>query len=105
VSMSRTLLLALSLVTLSTSACVVRAAVPENAEIVVASPPPLRVEGVSVAPSPNHLWIRGHWAWRGAWVWEPGYWELGRPGHVWVEGHWLRHRHGWVWVGGRWNRV
>jgi hypothetical protein len=100
-------LLALSLVMLSTSACVVRAypGVPANAEIVVAAPPPPQVEAVSVAPSANHVWIRGHWAWRGAWVWEPGYWELVRPGHVWVEGHWMRHRHGWVWVGGRWNRV
>ena len=106
-SLSRSLLLISSLAVLSTSACVVRAypaypGVPVNAEIITEAPPAARMEVVGVAPSPNHLWINGHWAWRGRWVWEPGFWEVRRPGAVWIEGHWVRHRHGWVWIGGHW---
>ena len=46
------------------------------------------------------IWL----AWRGRWVWEPGFWERVRPGHRWVEGHWAAHRHGWVWIEGHWAR-
>jgi hypothetical protein len=63
-------------------------------------------EVVAVAPSPNHLGIRGYWARSGrAWVWVPGRWEVRRPGHDWVEGHWARRAHGWVWVPGHWRRL
>lgn len=105
--MHRKLMLALSLVMLASSACVVRAhaAVPVDAEVIVQEPPAPQAEVITVAPSPNHVWIKGHWGWHGRWVWENGYWETIRVGHVWVEGHWTRHRHGWVWVPGHWNRV
>lgn len=89
------------------SACVVRVhepAIPVGAEIVTVAPPPPQVEVVTVAPGPGQVWIRGHWAWRGAWVWVPGSWELVRPGHHWVDGHWRPHRHGWVWIEGHWAR-
>jgi WXXGXW repeat (2 copies) len=101
----RTLLIVVVLVA---SACVVRVAepgVPVGAEIVTLAPPAEQLEVVGLAPSPNHLWIRGHWAWHGRWVWEPGFWEVMRPGHRWLEGHWVAHRHGWAWVPGRWVRL
>lgn len=94
-------------VLLLSSACVVRVvepAIPVGAEVVAVAPPPEQVEIVGVAPGPNLIWIRGHWAWRGRWVWEPGFWERVRPGHRWVEGHWSAHRHGWVWIEGHWAR-
>jgi hypothetical protein len=103
----RPLLLALALV-LAASACVVRVAepfVPAGAEVVAVAPPAERLEVVTAGPSPAHLWVRGHWAWRGGWVWDPGFWELRRPGHRWVDGHWMMHRHGWAWVPGRWART
>ena len=93
---------------LSLSACVVRARPVEytDAEIVTVAPPAERVEIITPAPSPNHVWIRGHWGWQGGrHIWVGGFWELRRPGQVWVDGHWVAHRHGWVWVGGRWARA
>ncbi len=87
------------------SACVVRAREPVlEGEVVMAAPPAEQVEVVTVAPSPNHVWIKGHWGWRGRWVWEPGYWEVIRPGHRWVDGHWRLHRGGYLWVPGHWAR-
>jgi len=75
-----------------------------SSEVVVrAAPPPERVEVVGVAPSPNHIWIKGHWVWNGReYIWEPGRWELRQAGHVWVEGHWTPRSGGFVWVEGRW---
>ena len=36
-----------------------------------------RVEVQVARPSPNHIWIAGHWAWRGgAHVWIPGHWAM-----------------------------
>jgi len=95
-------------VLLLSSACVVRVVepvVPLGAEIVTVAPPGDQLEIVTVAPGPNHVWIKGHWAWRGRWVWEAGFWEVVRPGHRWVDGHWTAHRHGWAWVPGHWHRL
>src|SRR5258708_39915275 len=54
---------------------------PPGEEVVVVhdAPPPERVEVITVAPSPEHVWIRGYWAWRGGWVWMPGHWERPPP--------------------------
>ena len=89
------------------SGCVIRVRAPlEPAEVVVnEAPPPERVEVVTVAPSPNHIWVRGYWSWSGrGWVWVPGRWEHRRAGHEWTPGHWQRRAHGWVWVPGHWRR-
>jgi hypothetical protein len=67
------------------------------------APPPPRYERVMVAPGPNYVWIGGHWAWHGRWVWEGGRWESRHPGAVWINGHWDRNGPGWVWVDGRWD--
>ena len=39
-------------------------------------PPPVREEVMVPAPSPQHVWIQGHWAWNGRWVWQPGSWVV-----------------------------
>ena len=40
---------------------------------VAVAPPPLRVEVKSAPPSDRHVWIAGHWAWRGGQhEWVPG---------------------------------
>gem|GEM_PF-6751292 len=44
-----------------------------------AEPPPVREEVMVPAPSPQHIWIPGYWAWNGRWVWEPGYWVILSP--------------------------
>jgi len=41
--------------------------------------PPVREEVMVPAPSPQHIWIPGYWAWNGRWVWEPGYWVILSP--------------------------
>ena len=69
------------------------------------SPPPERVEVVSVAPSPTHAWIAGHWSWSGSEsVWISGRWE--RPEgsyHEWAAGKWEHDDRGWFWVEGHWR--
>jgi hypothetical protein len=39
--------------------------------------PPIIVEQITVAPSPRHYWVPGHWVWHtdGRWVWVPGRWH------------------------------
>jgi hypothetical protein len=63
--------------------------VPEVA--VQVAPPAPRVEVRTVAPSPSHIWIAGHWAWRGnAHVWLPGHWALPPgAGYVWEPARWV----------------
>ena len=67
-------------------------------------PPPMREEVLVPAPSAQHVWIQGYWAWNGRWVWHPGYWVIPpRPYAKWVPGHWRRHPGGWSWVPGNWR--
>ena len=82
--------------------------------------PALREEIITVAPSPRHQWVRGHWAWRGRWEWIPGHWfegvvaapvevvevETARPGaeYFWVRGHHVWEHGRWEWHRGHWER-
>ncbi len=75
-------------------------------ELVVHQPPPQdREEVMSVAPSPEHFWVRGHWQWEGQqYAWVQGHWEVRRPNEVWAGGHWRSNSAGnWVWTEGRWT--
>jgi YXWGXW repeat-containing protein len=62
------------------------------------APPPLRAEVRPVAPSPNHVWIPGHWVWRnGAHVWYGGHYALPPgPGYHWVHARWVNEGGQWV---------
>jgi WXXGXW repeat (2 copies) len=84
--------------------------------------PALREEIITVAPSPRHHWVHGHWAWRHAhWEWIPGHYIVGevpampveivevetaRPGpqYVWIKGHHVWEGSRWVWHRGVWVR-
>jgi hypothetical protein len=83
--------------------------------------PSPRVEVIPVAPGPGYNWVRGHWAWRGGWVWIPGHHIRGivpempaevvevvpaRPGpqHYWVRGHHVWEGDRWAWRRGVWMR-
>ena len=107
---------ALALVIASFSlGCVVEAppppvAVAPQPEVYVEAIPPLpppRNEVVVVRPSPAHVWVAGHWAWRApnrAYAWIPGHWVVpANPRHVWVPGHWQARRGGYVWIEGHWR--
>ncbi len=73
-------------------------------EVVVREPPPAdREEVVEAAPYPDYVWIPGHWAWEGQYVWVQGTWR--RPPHeraTWARGHWAQRSGGWMWIEGHW---
>jgi hypothetical protein len=95
------LLLALALSLLSPLSA--RAQVVPGVRVAVAPPPP-REEIRPVAPSPNHVWIPGHWAWRnGAHVWFQGHWAMPpAAGYHWVAARWVNEGGGWVYYEGHW---
>lgn len=70
--------------------------------IVREAPPPPIVERVGPPPRRDYVWVSGHWAWNGRWVWLPGRWERLHAGSTWMPGHWDRRGEGWVWVEGQW---
>ena len=72
---------------------------------VTAAPPPPRVEVRTAAPSAGHVWIAGHWAWRGAaHVWVPGHWALPpAAGYVWEPARWVNQNGQWVFYEGHWR--
>jgi hypothetical protein len=79
--------------------------VREERVVIVDAPPRDRDERRGVAPSANHIYVKGHWVRRGRdWDWEPGHW-VARPhrGAEWVEGHWDKEGRGYVWHEGHWR--
>lgn len=68
------------------------------------APPPPRVEVRPMAPSPNHVWIGGHWAWRNnAHVWLPGHYMLPPGGgYHWEQARWVNEGGRWVYFEGHW---
>ena len=69
------------------------------------APPAPRVEVRTVAPSPNHTWIDGHWAWRGnRHVWMGGHWVMPPgAGYSWVPARWVNEVGRWVFFEGHWR--
>jgi hypothetical protein len=69
-------------------------------------PPPARADSQSAAPSAEHVWVRGCWAWTtSGYTWTAGAWVL-RPSAnaAWVAPHWdMRGRHH-IFVGGYWRQ-
>jgi hypothetical protein len=78
---------------------------PAGEIIVTQAPPEPRTEVITVAPSSEHVWVRGYWMSRnGRWVWMPGHYERRpRAGVAWVQGHWDRTPAGWTWRQGHWE--
>ena len=75
-------------------------------EVVVKAPPPAeRIEVMTVAPSANHVWIKGHWHWNGGeWIWNPGRWEVKRVGFRWVPAQYINRGGNVYFVAGHWGR-
>jgi hypothetical protein len=101
----------LCLAVLLVAGCVatVEATVPVAEPVAVVevreAPPPVRVEVMTVQPSPNHIWIAGYWSHHGGgWVWNQGHWEARRHGHVWVAARNVEVRPGvWRYEPGHWR--
>jgi hypothetical protein len=78
---------------------------PAPAEVVVQSaPPPEQPEVIPVAPSTEHIWIRGHWHWNGGWVWQPGHYEIRRVGLRWIPAHYDQRGPAFYYIPGHWGR-
>lgn len=97
--------LALALIMIGTSACVVTAKgrVRTGAVVVYEEPPAPREEIEYSQQRAGYIWVRGRYDWRGGqWVWVPGHWERERAGYMWNEGRWERRDNSWHWVEGQW---
>jgi WXXGXW repeat (2 copies) len=72
---------------------------------VTVAPPPLRVEAQPAAPSAGHVWIPGHWVWRGGQhEWALGHWALPpEPGYTWEAARWVSEGGQWVFYEGHWR--
>lgn len=114
-----------SLLSLSSVACVVRArpvavvqadvdangeyVEPQQAEdevvVVDQQPPDDQVEDPGSPPGRTHVWLRGRWVLTAhGWTWRRGHWVTAHAGRAWVPGHWVKRHHRWVWVTGHWQR-
>jgi hypothetical protein len=78
---------------------------PAGEVVVVDAPPPPQDEVIVAQPSPEYVWVRGYWIWRGGrHAWIAGRWERPpHPGFVWVEPRWEHRPHGYVFIGGNWR--
>lgn len=65
--------------------------------VVRQAPPAPLVERVVVAPGQGYVWVAGHHAWRGRWVWVPGVWiQPPQPRAIWVAGRWEAGTGAWI---------
>ena len=67
--------------------------------------PPSTPDAVGDQPTPQHVYVSGHWRWQdGAYVWENGRWELPpAPSAVWVGPRWEQKDNGYVLAEGYWQ--
>ena len=58
-------------------------------------------------PTPQHVWVPGHWRWQeGAYVWESGRWEIPpTPSVSWVPPEWQKQANGYVLKEGYWSEA
>ena len=72
---------------------------------VMGPPPPPRVEVQVARPSPNHIWIAGHYAWEGGThVWIGGHWAIPpQPGYVWEPARWVNNGGQYMYYRGHWR--
>jgi hypothetical protein len=101
---SRMLILTLGLPLAALAQPVVVAPIVPVIRVTIAPPRP-RVEVRPVAPSPDHMWIDGHWAWRGRrHVWVGGHWMTPpSTGYAWVPARWVNEGGAWIFYEGHWT--
>src|SRR5512138_1765816 len=100
-----------TLACLSTS-CVAASVVP-NAPTVPPAPviekplSPAINDAPGEQPSPQHVWVPGHWRWsEGAYVWEAGRWEVPpAPNLAWNPPQWQQQGNGYVLREGYWQEA
>ena len=82
-------------------------ALAQEVEVEVVRPPPVaQIEVIPARPSPRHFWIHGYWGWNGAaHYWNPGRYEVIRPGWGWAEAHWVAVGPRYHFYPGRWYAI
>jgi hypothetical protein len=84
------------------------AAPPEPRVVIVGAPPPTPLaEDVPGRPGPRHVWLTGHWRYRGGhYLWIPGHWGVPpRPGARFVAPHWEQRGGSYLFFEGYWQVV
>ncbi len=103
VSFALSIIVATAVAALTADLLQAQTPVPVTSPAYVEAPPP-RQETITVAPSPQTVWVPGSWertpdAWswvNGQWVtppfrrayWAPGYWQHVGGQYQWLPGHW-----------------
>lgn len=67
-------------------------------------PPPPRA---AYRPSARrgHVWVEGHWEWRGSrYRWTDGYWMKARRGYEYRQPHWVQRGGQWRFENGGWSQ-
>lgn len=77
-----------------------------QAQLYVQIAPPQPIYEVAPDPRPGHVWVPGHYEWRGdQYTWIRGHWMAERPGYAYVEPRWVQRANGqWYMVGNNWER-
>lgn len=80
---------------------------PDNAVIKEPLQPAASQEIIDERPSPQHIWVAGHWRWQeGRYAWVAGRWEIPpRSNVMWVEPRWEKRPNGVVLAGGYWQEA
>jgi YXWGXW repeat-containing protein len=72
---------------------------------VYVAPPPPPVYEYTPGPRRGHVWVPGHWQWRGnSHVWVQGHFLRERPGYYYNQPRWVQHGDRWDYRGGGWSR-
>jgi hypothetical protein len=68
-------------------------------------PPKTLEQGpVGVAPTPDNIWVPGHWVWRvDHYAWRPGFWAAANPDWIWIPANYVWTPNGYVFVDGHWD--
>ncbi len=68
-------------------------------------PPPREAYAFGRCPSPRHVFVPGHYQWRGnRYRWVNGYWAVPpRPRAAWIPGYWRPENGVHIWINGFWR--
>lgn len=78
---------------------------PAVSTVVVQAPPVHTVDPVLARPSPDYIWVPGHWTWRDSqYEWMTGHWEIPpSTNSIWIQPRWEPESGGYRFYEGYWN--
>jgi len=70
------------------------------------APPEPQIEEPGERPSPNQVWVSGHWRFlKGEYTWQAGEWLQVQPGKRWIPAYWHKGSKGWRFFPGFWEKA